>query len=210
MPVIGLRLEASNLGAALTSLADVNRALAVVGSRVWPRHLAGAPAHVRRLLAKASLEDAEVTRVMEHFLLPRERLLEIIGDAGRQPNVLGGGALSTHVTSHGYSYPQLWIVQGNTDYTRFDRFHVNTADDGTGVDEVAQLLSGAGIAIRHQLSDGRVLTLRVDCAGDAGWLVTYDGGRPHIGSLSGASPGTKMLVQAIGPPRWAVRYTDPP
>jgi hypothetical protein len=189
-------------------LADVNRALAAVGSRVWPLDLVKARADVRRLLAKAALEDAEVTRVMEHFLLPRERLLEIIGNAGREPNVPGGGALDTHVTSHGYSYPQLWIVQGDVDYSRFDRFHVNTADDGTGVDEVAQLLSGAGVAIHHQLADGSVLTLRVDSSADAGWLVTYNGGRPHIGSLSGASAGTKMLVQAIGPPRWAVRYTD--
>ena len=86
---------------------------------------------------------------------------------------------------------------------------MTTADDGRGVDEVMQVLSGAGVAIRHRLADGRVLTLHVDCPGDgAGWLVTYDGGRSHIGSISGATPGTKVLVQAIGPPRWAVRYTD--
>jgi hypothetical protein len=208
MAVTGLRLETSDTRVAATSLADVNSALAAVGSRVWPLDLAGALVDVRRLLARAALDDVEVKRVVEHFLLSRERLLEIIREAGREPNVPGGGALSTHVTSHGYSYPQLWVVQGGVDYTRFDRFHVNTADDGTGVDEVAQLLSGAGVAIRHHLADGRVWTLRVDCQADAGWLVTYNGGRPHIGSLSGAVPGTKMLVQAIGPPRWAVRYTE--
>lgn len=204
----GLRCEVSGSPAAVTGLADVNRELAVVGSRVWPLDLRSAPADVRRLLAKPTLEAVETTRLMEHFLLSRERLLEIIAAAGRAPNVPGGGALSTHVDSHGYSYPQLWLVQDGIDYTRFDRFHVNTADDGTGVDEVMQVLSGAGIAIRHRLPDGKVLALHVDCPGaDAGWLVTYDGGHPHIGSLSSARPGTKALVQAIGPPRWSVRYT---
>ena len=206
---MGLRFECSGSPAAVTGLAEVNRGLAVVRSKVWPLDLRTAPAEIRRLLARPTLETAETTRVMDHFLLPRERLLEVIGEAGRAPNVPGGGALSTHVDSHGYSYPQLWLVQGGIDYTRFDRFHVNTADDGAGVDEVMQVLSGAGIVIRHRLADGETLELHLDCPrDDAGWLVTYDGGQPHIGSLSSAQVGTKVLVQAIGPPRWSVRYAE--
>ena len=27
-----------------------------------------------------------------------------------------------------------------------------------------------------------------------------------MGRLSAAEPGTKVLVQAIGPPRWSIRY----
>jgi hypothetical protein len=38
--------------------------------------------------------------------------------------------------------------------------------------------------------------------------VTYDGGASHIGSLSAARPGTKFLMQAIGPERWVMRYED--
>src|SRR5262245_60007979 len=204
----GLRLDVSGSPAVVSGLSDVNRELAVAKSKVWPLDLRSTPAGIRRLLDGPVLEAAETSRVMDHFLLPRERLLEVIAEAGRAPNVPGGGALSTQVDSHGYSYPQLWLVQGGTDYTRFDRFHVNTADDGTGVDEVMQVLSGADIVIRHRLPYGKILTLQVDCpSDDAGWLVTYDGGRPHIGSLSSARAGTKVLVQAIGPPRWSVRYT---
>jgi len=204
----GLRFEASGSPAVVTDLDEVNRELAAVKSKVWPLDLRSAPADVRRLLARSTLQAAETSRAMDHFLLSRERLLEIIAEAGRTPNVTGGGALSTHVDSHGYSYPQLWLVQGGVDYTRFDRFHVNTADDGTGVDEVLQILSGAGIVIRHRLPDGTVLALHADCpSDDVGWLVTYDGGHAHIGSLSRARPGTKALVQAIGPPHWSVRYT---
>ena len=39
-----------------------------------------------------------------------------------------------------------------------------------------------------------------------GWLSTYDGARPHIGQLSQAIPGSKLLVQVIGAERWSMSY----
>jgi hypothetical protein len=206
-----LRLEFADGRPPRAAVPDINAALAAVGAGAWPLDLGPAPAEIRRLLHRPALTEAEAARVREHFLLPRPRLLEVIAAAGRAPHVAGGGALTTAVSSHGYSYPQLWVVQGEVDYTRFDRFHVNTADDGTGVDEVLQVLSGRGVVIRLRRPGGGDLTLRLDCPPpDAGWLVTYDGGQPHVGSLSGATPGTKVMVQAIGPARWAVRYGDEP
>ena len=95
------------------------------------------------------------------------------------------------------------------DFSRFDRFHVNTADDGTGVDEILQMVSGRGFVSRHLLINGEVLTLHLGCnRDDAGWLLTYDGGLPHIGSLTRAEPGTKLMVQVIGPAQWQMRYLD--
>ena len=38
--------------------------------------------------------------------------------------------------------------------------------------------------------------------------MTYEGGSSHIGSLSAARPGTKFLMQVIGPERWLMRYDD--
>src|SRR5262249_31529702 len=151
---------------ALISLSHVNAAMAEVGAHVWPLDLTGVPADVRRLLEQPTLTTAEEERIKAHFLLPRERLLEILRGAGRKPHVDGGGALSPTVVSHGYSYPQLWVVQGGIDYTRFDRLHVNVADDGTGVDEVLQMLSGRGIAIRQRQRAGAVWTLTLDCPSD--------------------------------------------
>jgi len=124
----GLRLEASGSPVVATTLVDVNQKLAMVRSKVWPLDLRSVPAAVHRLLANPTLDAADTARVMNHFLLSRERLLGIIAAASRAPNVPGGGALSTQVDSHGYSYPQLWLVQDGIDYSRFDRFHVNTAD----------------------------------------------------------------------------------
>jgi hypothetical protein len=202
-----LHLEFSDGRPSLDSLADINAALAVIGSRVWPLDLSGAPADIRELIARPTLTPEEKERIQAHFLLPRERLLEVIKGAGREPNVPGGGELTTFVATHNYTYPQLWIVQGEEDYSRFDRFHVNAAEDGTGVDEVLQLLSGGEVVMHHRLGDGTILTLHLACPGsDAGWLSTHDGGKPHIGSLSKAKPGTKGLVQVIGPALWNMTY----
>jgi hypothetical protein len=202
-----IELEFSDGRPSLTAAADVNAALGEVGAGVWRLDLTGASDDVRDLLRRRTLSDAEALRVRSHFLLPRERLLEIIAAAGRTPNVPGGGALSTTVTNEGYSYPQLWMVQGPVDFSRFDRLHINISDDGIGVDEVLQFLSGAGVVIHLQTPRGALLTLRLDCPDEgSGWLLTYDGGKPHIGSLAGATVGAKLLAQVIGPPRWAIRY----
>jgi hypothetical protein len=205
----GIRLEFADGRPSITGLADINGRLRETGTGAWPLSLGGAPADIRRLLVQPTLTEAESERVRTHFLLPRERLLQVIEAAGRRPNVPGGGSLSTFVANEGYSYPQLWIVQRGLDYSRFDRFHVNVSDDGVGVDEVMQILSGRGVVVRLRPPEGAPLMFRLDCPSEsAGWLVTYDGGKPHIGSLGSATTGTKMVVQAIGPPRWSLRYVE--
>ena len=119
----------------------------------------------------------------------------------------GGGALATEVVNHGYAYPQLFVVEAGADYSRFDRFHVNVADDGTAVDEVMQILAGGGIRIFQRLPGRQEAILTLHCPGpDRGWTVTYDGGVSHIGSMSAAQPGTKALMQVFGPARWTMRY----
>jgi hypothetical protein len=205
----GIWLEFSDGRSRATSLAEVNRALSEIGSRVSVLDLSAVPGAIMRLLAQATLTEPEAERVKAYFLLARERLLEVIAAAGRPPNVPGGGELTTFDATHDYAYPQLWVTQGDADYSRFDRFHANRADDGVGVDEVAQFLAGSGLVVQHRLPGGAVLTLRLDCpTTDKGWLVTYDGGKPHIGSFREAAPGTKVLVQVIGPPVWRMLYED--
>jgi hypothetical protein len=169
--------------------------------------LSNEPDEIRKLLREPTLTKDESDRLLNHFLLSRERLLEIITGASREPHVPGGGALTTRVLPYKYNYPQLFVVEEGIDYSRFDRFHVNIAGVGTAVDEVAQILSGSGFVNHHSSPNGEILSLHVDCPGeDAGWILTYDGGYLHIGSISGAQPGTKALVQVIGPETWVMRY----
>jgi hypothetical protein len=203
----GIRLEFSDDRQPLTAVPEINKALAEIGSRIWPLDLGNEPDEIRKLLKQPTLTKEESDRLLNHFLLSRDRLLKVITGAGREPHVPGGGALTTLMLPYNYKYPQLFVVEEGIDYSRFDRFHVNIAKDGTAVDEVAQILSGSGFVNHHRSPNGEILSLYIDCPGeDAGWILTYDGGYPHIGSISGAQPGTKALVQVIGPETWEMRY----
>jgi hypothetical protein len=210
MPTVtGIRLSWSNGQPVQTSLPAVNQDLQAFGARVSPLPNSALPPSVHDLLARRALTSSEAERVKHHFLLSREQLLEVIAGAGRTPRVPGGGALVTHGMPADQDYPQLYLAEAGSDYSRFDRFHVNAADDGTGVDEILQLLSGGGIEHRRLLPDGTIMALRLDCPDEGlGWLLTYDGSQPHVTSLTGASAGTKLLVQVIGAPSWTTRYLD--
>ena len=202
----GLRLEIGG-GPALAEIEAVNAALAPYGAGVWPLELGRAPPDIRALLARPTLTEDEAGRIKAAFLLSRETLLDTLARAGRAPHVAGGGALESAVANHGYAYPQLFVVEEGADYSRFDRFHVNVADDGTAVDEVMQILAGGGVRILQRLPGEEPSILSLDCpASDRGWTVTYDGAVSHIGSMSAARPGTKALMQVFGPARWTMRY----
>ena len=204
----GLRLERGD-GSVLIEIGAVNTALAPFGARVWPLDLSDVVHDIRSLLGRPTLDAADAERIKRALLLSREDLLGKLAEAGRSPHVPGGGALETAVANHGYAYPQLFVVEEGADYSRFDRFHVNVADDGTAVDEVMQVLSGGGVRIFQRLPGEEAVTLTLDCPSTGqGWTVTYDGAVSHIGSMSSAAPGTKALMQVIGPARWTMRYDE--
>jgi len=205
----GLTLEFSDGRDVPSTNEGIVAALRSVGTGVWPLNLSNVAQDVRESVAKTKLDEAEAAYVKKHFLLSMDRLLEITSAAGRKPIVPGGGSSETFVINHGYGYPQLYVVEEGIDYSRFDRFHVNVATDGVGVDEVFQMLAGGPFVIHQRLDDGESLTVKLNCpTPDHGWLGTYSGTRPHIGSLSSAAPGSKVLVQAFGAPEWNLTYID--
>jgi hypothetical protein len=205
-----VRLELAADDSTVTGLDAANEALSTYGTRTWPIDLTAAPDAIRALLRRPTLTEAETIQVRDHFLLPRAGLLELIASAGRTPSVPGGGEMSTLDVVNDVRYPQLYLVEPGVDYSRFDRLHENSADDGTVLDETMSLLSGGTIRLVQRLPDGSEATLSLRCVGDTtGWLVNY-GGLPHIGSFTGAAAGSKILVQAIGPARWQARYVDEP
>ena len=197
-----------NNGEAITELHAINLALREIRGRVAPLDLSGVSPRYRELLAAATLDGTTAEQLKEHFLLSRERLVEIIRSAGREPQVDGGGALETHVSPHDYLYPQLYQIDENIDYSRFDGFHRNMAEDGScAVDEVLQLLVGGPLDVLHVGSTGDTLFLRLECPSETeGWLLTYEGSTPHSGRMGAARPGTKAVVQVIGPARWVMDY----
>lgn len=113
--IAGLSLEFSDNRTVPDSLAAINDELHAIGAGVWPLDLQDRPGGIRALLAKPVLDAAETETVIAHFLLPRERLLQIVAQAGRTSAVAGGGALDTFVTNLGHHYPQLHQVQKGVD-----------------------------------------------------------------------------------------------
>ena len=191
------------------TLETINSALRDFETSVQRLDLRDCPQSVKPLLAKSELEAHESRILMDHLLLSREELLKVINASGRQPNVEGGGQLKVFDETHDYYYPNLWAVQPGTDYGRFDRMHINSDDKGVGVDEVIQLLFGGPMIVRHRSTDGREMQLTLSCAdASSGWLLSYNGGAPHVGSFRSATIGTKALVQVIGPPSFKMRYVE--
>ncbi|MBX7433096.1 hypothetical protein JDV09_13395 [Mycobacterium sp. Y57] len=196
-------------GELLTDLESINRFLAWQHSKVWPLDLGDLPPEVRVALDTENTTSRQAELVLRHFLLPRDRLLGLIAECGREPQVPGGGALETHVLPHDYDYPHLFEIHAGDRITTYDVFHSNRAEDGTGVDEIVQMLRGQGLLMRHRLPDGAEWSLRMSCPGpEQGWLSTYEGSHPHIGSPADAAAGSKFLVQVIGPPIWTMEYLD--
>ena len=204
-----LQLEHADGSRSPATLDEVNQALTKYGARVWSLDLSEIPIDQRRLLDQPRLSARESAQVRDQFLLPRERLLELIAEAGREPGVPGGGSMSTLDATHGVKYPELYLVEPGADYTRFDRLHMNKAADGAGVDETLQMLSGRGVRFIQSLPEVGVVTLILNCpSSDRGWTISYSGAHPHIASFTGASEGSKVLMQIIGPPRWTMDYVD--
>lgn len=205
----GIRLESEDNQAGSQSLDDINSILAPVGARIWPQDWSDLSDDLKAFLSDPYPPPERVAEAMPHFLLSRERLLEVIAAAGRQPHVPGGGELTTLDETHGVRYPQLYVARAGDDFSRFDRMHVNTATDGTPVDDVSQLLYGSGLIVCFRMPSGNRVKVHLACpAVDSGWLLTVDCGNPFIGSLSSAPIGTKAVSQVIGPARWRMLYLE--
>lgn len=190
-------------------LKAINDFLVPQGTKIWPLDLANLPGPVRAALDREQMSEQEAALIKAFFLLPRERLLELIAECGREPHVPNGGALETRVLPHDYTYPSLMQITAKEPPTQFDQLHRNHAEDGTGVDEFAQILRGWGFYLRHRLPDGTEWEMKLSCPSDEqGWLIAYEGKHPHLGSPAECSPGSKFLVQVIGPPVWTMEYVE--
>jgi hypothetical protein len=206
MPVSGIQLTRDGKTVA-TDHATAARELVGTGIWVAPVDLSSEPEEIKALLAKQVLTEAENAMLSERFTLSREALLETIALAGRKPHVADGGALDTYCIETATAYPAFRTIDPAMDFSAFVPFHVNQADDGTGTDEVGHVVSG-DMKYRFRRPEG-IYVLAMGCpTPDLGWRFTFDGGAPHGGLFDTIIPGTKVMVQAIGPKRFHMRYVD--
>lgn len=188
----------------------INRVLNTVGVHVSDVSI---PNDIARTLAKsveAKLNDMQSQEVLEAFALDRNGILEQVRAAGRKAVIDGGGELSTSEVGVA-PYPKLYDLMAMDENDRrmvrrkFGRLHVNSTDDGVGVDEVMTLVSGGPFTWFFMLQDQSVAKLEIDRLESAkGLRLSYPGLTPH-GALMNGKDGI-VVAHITGPKTWTMRY----
>lgn len=210
----GVLLKFSDGRAGLSDLAAINDVLKTIGVRLSRIELPIAARPLLEASAKASLTDAERTRIIELFSLSRQDVVEQARAAGREPVLPGGGSMSSGEAGVP-PYPKVYDLKSMGPQDRlnarnkFARLHVNSTDDGIGVDEVMTLAAGGPWTWYFLLKDNVVVELkmsRVEPAG-RGWRLSYPGLTPHGGHFH-AEDGL-CIAYITGPMVWTMRYEAP-
>lgn len=210
----GAVLRYSDGSPSLRDLAAINRVLITVGVRLSRVEI---PATARPLLeasAKAPLSHEQKQRLLELFSLTRDQVLAEVRAAGRRPVIAGGGSL-TSGEADVPPYPKVYDLRAMQPQDRinardkFARLHVNSADDGTGVDEVMTLVAGGPWKWYFLLRDNTVAELHMSrvAASGPGWRLSYPGLTPHGGHFH-ADDGL-VIAYITGPSTWTMRYQAP-
>ena len=207
----GVLLKFSDGRASLSDLAAINDVLKTIGVRLNRIELPIAARPLLEASAKAPLSDAERTSILEIFSLSRQDVVEQARAAGREPVLPGGGSMSSGEVGV-QPYPKVYDLKSMGPQDRlnarnkFGRLHVNSTDDGVGVDEVMTLVAGGPWTWYFLLKDNVVVELqmsRVEPAG-RGWRLSYPGLTPHGGHFH-AEDGL-CIAYITGPEVWTMRY----
>lgn len=146
--------------------------------------------------------------------MSRQDLLKQIKLAGRSPELADGGILGT--SEIGVSpYPKIYDKKFMTSeqqagaLMKFRKFHVNSSDNGKGIDEVMTVISGGAFKWFYILPDQTIVLLtvkRIDPNGQAVRL-SYPGLGIHAGYME---PKDGLIVAyAHGPQNFVMRYEKP-
>lgn len=195
-------------------MVDINAVLHTVGVRVSEIEL---PAKAKPILETSktrALNEEEAKNLITAFHLDRDALLNQIEKAGRKPAVENGGSLTTGEDNMA-PYPKVYDMKSLTPEVtvflqdKFGRLHVNSADDGMGIDEVMTIVSGGPWTWFFVLPDNVVgkLTLGHVATSGPGWRINYPGLGPH-GGFFDVEYGL-VVAFAHGPEKFVMRYEDP-
>lgn len=207
-------LKFSDGRAILSHLPAINHVLTTVGVRLETVEL---PASGRRLLESstmAPLTQTETSQLLDIFALSSQDIVALTRDAGREPVIASGGSMSTGEIGVP-PYPKVYDLKsmGPNDRLaardKFARLHVNSTDDGVGVDEVMTLVAGGPWTWYFLLKDDVVVELQMSRVGTSGpgWRLIYPGLTPHGGHFH-AEDGL-CVAYVTGPEVWKMRYEQP-
>lgn len=171
-----------------------------------------------RPILKASLTRAisedEQNQLISSFNLNRADLLEQIRLAGRTPEMPRGGYLGTREGDTA-PYPKVYDMKALTPemrngvLNRYGRLHVNTADNGVGIDEVMTVVSGGPFTWMFVLPDGVLARLTVHTIEPDGPAVRLS--YPGLGMHAGYMDPLRGLIVAFahGPFDFVIRFEEP-
>ncbi|ALF90371.1 MULTISPECIES: hypothetical protein [Ralstonia solanacearum species complex] len=209
-----VKLQFSDGRSDVTGVENVNAVLRSVGVRASTLPIPEEAGPILKASRTRAISEEEQSRLIAIFSLNRAELLEQIRLAGRTPEVHRGGYLST-VEGDTPPYPKVYDMQALTPelrawvLNRYGRLHVNTSDNGAGIDEVMTVVSGGPFTWVFVLPDGVLARLTVAPIEPDGPAVrlSYPGLGMHAGYMD---PSHGLIVAyAHGPETFAIRFGEP-
>jgi hypothetical protein len=209
-----IKLSYSDGKPATTGLDNINAVLRSVGVRVSTLPLPEAASPIFKASQIRAITPEETIKLLSIFSLHRGELLDEISKAGRKPEAHRGGFLSTSEVDVP-PYPKVYDMKAMTPEVmaylqeKFGKLHVNSADNGVGIDEVMTIVSGGPWTWFFLLPDnviGKLTLGHVGLDGQA-WRISYPGLGPHGGFLD--SEYGLVVAYAHGPKNFVMRYEEP-
>ena len=209
-----LKLSYSDGRTVTTGLNNVNAVLTQVGVRVSEVALPKAASSILKTSQTRAINAEETKELLSIFSLHRGELLDQITKAGREPATHRGGFLSTSEVGVA-PYPKVYDMKALTPEVtaylqeKFGKLHVNSAENGTGIDEVMSIVSGGPWTWFFLLPNDVIGKLALGYVGldGLGWRISYPGLVPHGGYFD--SEYGLVVAHAHGPKNFVMRYEDP-
>lgn len=209
-----IELSYSNGTPSTYGVDEINSVLVSIGVRVSTLPIPDEAVPILNISPKRALSQSEADKLISIFYLDRDNLLDEINNAGRLPAVKSGGNLST--SEIGVSpYPKVYDMKAldakTTIYlqSKFGKLHVNSSENGLGIDEVMTIVSGGPYTWFFVLPDGVVGKLRFGMIEESqhAWRISYPGKVPHGGFFD--APYGLVVAFAHGPEHFVMRYENP-
>ena len=195
-------------------LDSINAVLRSVGVRVSKLPLPEAASPILKVSQTRAINPDETAKLLSIFSLHRGELLDEIRKAGRKPEAHRGGYLTTSEIDVP-PYPKVYDMKALSPevmaflQVKFGKLHVNSAENGMGIDEVMSIVSGGPWTWFFLLPDDVIgkLTLGYVGLNGPGWRISYPGLGPHGGYLD--SEYGLVVAYAHGPKNFVMRYEEP-
>lgn len=203
-------LKFSDGRADIKGVEAVNAVLNPIGINVTTIEIPSTAIPVLKASETRALTATEHEFLIKEFNLDQAQLLEQVKLAGREPSVKGGGVL-TEETGFG-PYPKVYDMKAldqkvhKAVLEKYGRMHVNSADDGTDIDEVMTVVNGGPFRWGFTLKDGSIARFQVEkvSLADQAVRISYHGLGMHAGIMD-AKQGL-IVAYGHGPKEFTMRY----